>query len=78
MSEKLEKLIAELDALTLMEAAELSKMLQEKWGVSAAAPMMMGAMPMLHRSVFYGDHLRGLKGLGDLMGFKVIEEDIAT
>ena len=45
MSEKLEKLIAELDALTLMEAAELSKMLQEKWGVSAAAPVMMGAMP---------------------------------
>ena len=44
MSEKLEKLIAELDALTLMEAAELSKMLQEKWGVSAAAPVM-GAMP---------------------------------
>ena len=44
MSEKLEKLIAELDALTLMEAAELSKMLQEKWGVSAAAPVMMGAM----------------------------------
>jgi large subunit ribosomal protein L7/L12 len=28
-----------------MEAAELSKLLQEKWGVSAAAPMMMGAMP---------------------------------
>jgi large subunit ribosomal protein L7/L12 len=45
MSDKLEKLITELDALTLMEAAELSKMLQDKWGVSAAAPMMMGAMP---------------------------------
>ncbi len=45
MSEKLEKLITELDALTLMEAAELSKLLQEKWGVSAAAPVMMGAMP---------------------------------
>jgi large subunit ribosomal protein L7/L12 len=45
MSEKLEKLIAELDSLTLMEAAELSKMLQDKWGVSAAAPVMMGAMP---------------------------------
>jgi large subunit ribosomal protein L7/L12 len=45
MSEKLEKLIAELDQLTLMEAAELSKLLQEKWGVSAAAPVMMGAMP---------------------------------
>jgi large subunit ribosomal protein L7/L12 len=36
---------AELDGLSLMEAAELSKMLQERWGVSAAAPMMMGAMP---------------------------------
>ena len=45
MSEKLQKLIEELDQLTLMEAAELSKMLQEKWGVSAAAPVMMGAMP---------------------------------
>jgi len=45
MSEKLQKLIADLDALTLMEAADLSKMLQEKWGVSAAAPMVMaGAM----------------------------------
>ena len=41
MSEKLEKIITDLDALTLMEAAELSKMLQEKWGVSAAAPMAM-------------------------------------
>ena len=45
MSEKLQKLMEELDQLTLMEAAELSKMLQEKWGVSAAAPVMMGAMP---------------------------------
>ena len=44
MSEKLQKLIEELDQLTLMEAAELSKLLQEKWGVSAAAPVMMGAM----------------------------------
>ena len=45
MSEKLDQLVAQLDALTLMEAAELSKMLQDKWGVSAAAPVMMGAMP---------------------------------
>jgi len=37
-----------------------------------------GAMPMLHRAVFYGNHLRGLKRLGDLVGFKVIEEDIPT
>ncbi len=45
MSEKLDKIVADLDSLTLMEAAELSKLLQEKWGVSAAAPVMMGAMP---------------------------------
>jgi len=46
MSEKLEKLAEALDALTLVEAAQLSKMLQERWGVSAAAPMAMAAMPM--------------------------------
>ena len=37
-----------------------------------------GAMPMLHRAVFYGNHMRGVRRLGDLMGFKVLEEDIAT
>jgi large subunit ribosomal protein L7/L12 len=46
MSDKLEKLMEELDQLTLLEAAELSKMLQDKWGVSAAAPMAMAGMPM--------------------------------
>ncbi len=43
--DKLEQLIAQLDSLTLLEAAELSKRLQEKWGVSAAAPMAVAAMP---------------------------------
>lgn len=37
-----------------------------------------GAMPMLHRAVFYGDHTRGIRRLGDLMGFKVVEEDVAS
>ena len=46
MSEKLQKLVEQLDQLTLLEAAELSKMLQEKWGVSAAAPMAMAGVPM--------------------------------
>ncbi|MEZ4868910.1 MAG: 50S ribosomal protein L7/L12 [Caldilineaceae bacterium] len=35
----------QLDGLTLLEAAELVKMLEEAWGVSAAAPVAMGAMP---------------------------------
>jgi len=46
MAEKLERLVEMLDELTLLEAAELSKMLQDKWGVSAAAPMAMAGMPM--------------------------------
>lgn len=39
----LNKLVEELSELTVMEAAELSKMLEEKWGVSAAAPVAMVA-----------------------------------
>ena len=42
----LAKLVDELSSLTLLEAAELTKMLEEKWGVSAAAPVAMGMMPM--------------------------------
>jgi len=45
MSEKLDQIIELLDSLTLMEAAELSKRLQEHWGVSAAAPVAVAAMP---------------------------------
>ncbi|WP_316861793.1 50S ribosomal protein L7/L12 [uncultured Cohaesibacter sp.] len=40
----LEKLVEELSTLTVMEAAELSKMLEEKWGVSAAAPVAVAAV----------------------------------
>src|SRR3981081_3882171 len=39
----LTKLVADLSALTVIEAAELSKMLEEKWGVSAAAPVAVAA-----------------------------------
>ncbi|NBB14636.1 50S ribosomal protein L7/L12 [Caulobacter sp. SLTY] len=42
---KLEKLVDELSTLTVLEAAELSKLLEEKWGVSAAAPVAMMAGP---------------------------------
>jgi large subunit ribosomal protein L7/L12 len=42
---KVEQIAAELDQLTLLEAAQLSKMLQEKWGVSAAAPVAVAAGP---------------------------------
>ena len=39
----LNKIIDELSALTVLEAAELAKMLEEKWGVSAAAPVAVAA-----------------------------------
>jgi len=41
----LDQLVEDLSSLTLLEAAELTKKLEEKWGVSAAAPMAMGMMP---------------------------------
>ena len=39
----LEKLVDDLSALTVLEASELSKLLEEKWGVSAAAPVAVAA-----------------------------------
>jgi large subunit ribosomal protein L7/L12 len=39
----LEQLVEDLSALSVLEAAELSKMLEEKWGVSAAAPVAVAA-----------------------------------
>lgn len=39
----LAKIVDDLSALTVLEAAELSKMLEEKWGVSAAAPVAVAA-----------------------------------
>jgi large subunit ribosomal protein L7/L12 len=41
----LNAIVDQLSTLTVMEAAELSKLLEEKWGVSAAAPAAVAAMP---------------------------------
>jgi large subunit ribosomal protein L7/L12 len=41
----LEQLVEDLSALSVLEAAELSKLLEEKWGVSAAAPVAVAAAP---------------------------------
>lgn len=43
MAANLDKLVEELSALTVLEAAELSKKLEEAWGVSAAAPVAVAA-----------------------------------
>ena len=43
MATNLEQIVDQLSALSVLEAAELSKMLEEKWGVSAAAPVAVAA-----------------------------------
>jgi len=45
MADKLEKLVEELSTLSVLEAADLVKKLEDKWGVSAAAPVAMAAVP---------------------------------
>ena len=45
MAMTIEQIAEELDQLPLMQAAQLSKLLQEKWGVSAAAPVAVAAVP---------------------------------
>jgi large subunit ribosomal protein L7/L12 len=42
---KFEKIVAEIEKMSVLDLSELVKVLEEKFGVSAAAPMMMGAMP---------------------------------
>ena len=45
MADKLDTIVEELSTLSVLEAADLVKKLEEKWGVSAAAPMAMAAAP---------------------------------
>ena len=44
-SEKVQNIMNSLDSLSVLEIAELAKALQDHWGVTAAAPVAMGAMP---------------------------------
>jgi len=44
VSEKLNSIIASIEALNVLELVELKKAMEDKWGVTAAAPVMMGAM----------------------------------
>lgn len=46
-SEKIAAIVESIETLNVLELVELKKTMEEKWGVTAAAPMMMGAMPMV-------------------------------
>lgn len=55
MANDLNKIVEQLSTLTVLEAAELAKMLEEKWGVSAAAPVAVagaGAAPVEEKDSF--------------------------
>jgi large subunit ribosomal protein L7/L12 len=55
-SEKVTEILTAIEALNVLELIELKKTMEEKWGVSAAAPMpMMGAMPMMGGAAPAGD-----------------------
>ena len=59
----LAKIVDDLSNLTVLEAAELSKMLEEKWGVSAAAPVAVAPVPVPAAVWLFGSGLLGLVGL---------------
>ena len=56
----LEKIAEDLSSLTVLEAADLAKILEDKWGVSAAAPVAGGAPVMMMEEAYDG----GSSGLG--------------
>ena len=53
----LQKLVEELSSLTVIEAADLSKQLEEKWGVSAAAPVAMASAPQSAEGAASEEHV---------------------
>ena len=74
---KVDQVAEQLDQLTLLEAAQLSKLLQEKWGVSAAAPMAVAAMPGVgagEKKIQVIKVVRELTGLGLKEAKAVVDE----
>jgi large subunit ribosomal protein L7/L12 len=60
----LSRLVDELSSLTVLEAAELSKLLEEKWGVSAAAPVAVAAAKIGDKKINVIKEVRTITGLG--------------
>jgi hypothetical protein len=54
-----------------------AKLLLANWSAALDSQKMPGTRDLLHRVVFYGDHLEGIERVGRLTGFKVIREDAA-
>lgn len=81
MSDKVEKLLEEIASLTLVEAAELKTAMEEKFGVSAAAPVMMAgggaaaeAGPAAEEKTDFDVELTEVPAAGKIAVIKVVRE----
>lgn len=81
MSDKVEKLLEEIASLTLVEAAELKSAMEEKFGVSAAAPVMMAgavgggeAAPAAEDKTDFDVELTEVPAAGKIAVIKVVRE----
>lgn len=81
MSDKVEKLLEEIASLTLVEAAELKSAMEEKFGVSAAAPVMMAgavgggeAAPAAEEKTDFDVELTEVPAAGKIAVIKVVRE----
>jgi large subunit ribosomal protein L7/L12 len=76
-SEKVEAIITSMEGLSLLELVELKKTMEDRWGVTAAAPMMMGAMPAVG-SVAGGDGGAAAPAVEEKTEFDVILTEIGA
>ena len=76
-SDKVNSIIESIETLNVLELVELKKTMEEKWGVTAAAPMMMGAMPM-GGAVAAGDGAAAAAPVEEQSEFDVILQDVGA
>jgi large subunit ribosomal protein L7/L12 len=77
-SDKVNGIIESIETLNVLELVELKKTMEEKWGVTAAAPMMMGAMPMGGAAVGGGDGAAAAAPVEEQTEFDVILQDVGA
>jgi large subunit ribosomal protein L7/L12 len=71
-SEKIDAIISSLESLNVLELVELKKTMEEKWGVTAAAPVFAGAMPAMAGGAAAGDGAAAPAAVEEKTEFDVI------
>jgi large subunit ribosomal protein L7/L12 len=75
-SDKVQGIIDSIQGLNVLELVELKKAMEEQWGVTAAAPMMMGAMPMGGAAA--GDGAAAAAPVEEKTEFDVVLQDVGA